>query len=88
MKSISSKDVECTANPLKHCILTNDRISLSDARGIVLFTAGQNLKHLHHACKAIKGKVYAGGLGADSTCDASGNVAAVSQDEGDDEVHG
>ena len=29
-------------------------------RGIVLFRAGQNLKHLHHARITIKGKAYTG----------------------------
>ncbi len=53
-------DVERMAKPFKHSILTKDRNALSDEKGIVLFRAGQNLKHLHHACKAIKGKVYGG----------------------------
>jgi hypothetical protein len=55
-------------------------------RGAVPFRAGQNLKHLHHACKADKGKVYTGDLGADSTCNVGVNAAAVSQDEADDEM--
>ena len=60
-------DVECTANPFKHCNLTKDRNKLTDDKGIILFRAGQNLKHLYHARKAIKGKVYGGVI--DSDCD-------------------
>ena len=60
MKSVGSMDVEHTVKPFKHCILTKDRNRLSDAKGVVMFRAGQNLKHLHHARNTIKGKVYAG----------------------------
>ena len=60
MKSVGSMDVERMAKPFKHSILTKDRNALSNEKGIVLFRAGQNLKHLHHANKAIKGKVYGG----------------------------
>ncbi len=60
MKSVGSMDVERMAKPFKHSILTKDRNALSDEKGIVLFRARQNLKHLHHAPKAIKGKVYGG----------------------------
>jgi hypothetical protein len=49
MKSVGSMDVECMAKPFKHSILTKDRNALSNEKGIVLFRAGQNLKHLHHA---------------------------------------
>ncbi len=80
-------NVECTDTSFKHCILTKDRNSLSDARGVVLFRTRQNLKHLLHAQEAIKGKVYAGVLGANSTCDAGVNAAVVSQVEIDDELH-
>ena len=66
MKSIGSMDVECMAKPFKHCILTKDRNALSNEKGIVLFRAGQNLKHLHHAREVIKGKVYGG---VNSCCD-------------------
>jgi hypothetical protein len=74
------------ARPFRHFILTKDRHSVSDARVIVLFRAGQNHKHLHHAHKAFKGKVYARVLGADSTCDTGVNAATVSQDEVDGEM--
>jgi hypothetical protein len=46
----------------------------------------KNLKHLHHAREAIKGKVYAGVLGTDSTRDAGVNVAVVSQAEIDGDI--
>jgi hypothetical protein len=86
MKSVGSMDVECTAKPFKHCMLSKDRNRLSDERGFVMFRAGQNLKHLHCAWESIKGKVYAGVLGADTTHDARMNAAAVSQAEVDDEI--
>ncbi len=86
MKSIGSIDVERTAKPFKHCMLSKDRNRLSDEKGIVMFRAGQNLKHLHHARESIKGKVYAGVLGMDYTHDAGVNAAAVSQAEVDDEI--
>jgi hypothetical protein len=60
MESVGSMDVERTANPFKHCILTKDRNKLTNEKGIVLFRGGQNLKHLCHVRKAIKGKVYGG----------------------------
>jgi hypothetical protein len=67
MKSIGSMDVECMAKPFKHCILTKDRNAPSNEKGIVLFRAGQILKHIDHAPKAIKGKVYGGVVNSD--CD-------------------
>ena len=79
MKTVGSMDVERTAKPFKHCMLSKDRNRLSDERGVVMFRAGQNLKHLHHARESIKGKVYAGVLGTDSTHDAGAAAATVSQ---------
>jgi hypothetical protein len=52
---------------MKTSLLTKDRNALSNEKGIVLFRAGQNLKHLHHARKVIKGKVYGGVINSD--CD-------------------
>ncbi len=86
MKSVCSMDVECTAKPFKHCILTKDRNRLSYAKGVVMFRAGQNLKHLHHARTAIKGKVYAGVVGTDSIHDEGVNADTVSQAEVDDKI--
>jgi hypothetical protein len=86
MKSIGSMDVEPRAKPFMHCMLSKDRNRLSDEKGIVMLRAGQNLKHLHHAQESIKGKVYTGVLGTDSTHDACVNAAAVSQAEVDDEI--
>ncbi len=51
-----------------------------------MFRAGQNLKHLHHARRAIKGKVYAGVVDTDSTHDKGVNADTVSQAEVDDEI--
>jgi hypothetical protein len=86
MNSIGSMVMECMAKPFKHCILTRDRNSLSDAKRVVMFRSGQNLKHLHHAHTAVKGKLYAGGLVTDSTLDAGMNAATFSQAEVDDEI--
>ncbi len=79
-------NVKRTAKPFKHCILTKDRNRLSDAKGVVIFRAGQNLKRLHHDRTAIKGKMYAGVLGTDSTLDAGVNAALVGQAEVVDEI--
>ncbi len=86
MNSVVSMDAEHTAKPFKHCILTKDRNRLSDAKGVVMFRAGQNLKHLYHAHTAIKGKVYAGVVGTDSTHDEGVNADTVSQAEVNDEI--
>jgi hypothetical protein len=86
MKSVGSMDVEHTAKPFKHNMLSKDRNELSDEKGIVIFRAGQNLKHLHHAREPIKGEVYAGVLGMDSIHDAGVNAAVVSLAEVDDEI--
>ncbi len=71
-----------------HVSLRHNGLSVVRIRGssVSMFRSGQNLKHLHHAREAIKGKVYAGVLGTDSTCDAGVNVAAVSQAEVNDEI--
>ena len=58
IKCVGSIVLERTASPFKHSMLTKERNSLSDEKGVVLFRAGQNLKHLHNAsCQALKGKV-------------------------------
>ena len=62
----------------KHCILTNtkNRNRLKDESGIVLFRAGQNLKHLYHARIAIKGKAYAGvNGGTGEVCGGGGKLS-------------
>jgi hypothetical protein len=86
MKSVGSMDVERMVKPFKDCIVTNNRNRLSDAKGVVLFRAGQNLKHLHHALTAINGKVYAGVVDTDSTHDEGVNADTVSQAEVKDEI--
>jgi hypothetical protein len=47
MKRDDLMDVEHTAKPFNHSMLTKERNSLK--KGIVLFRAGQILKHLHNA---------------------------------------
>jgi hypothetical protein len=80
MKTVGSMDVDRTAKPF-NCMPSKDRNRLSDERGVVMFRAGQNLKHLHRARESIKGKVYAGVLGVDGA-----TVALVSQAEVVDEI--
>ena len=77
MKTVGSMDVERTAKPFKHCMLSKDRNRLSDERGVVMFRAGQNLKHLHHARESIKGKVYTEVLGVDGVTTALVSQAQV-----------
>ncbi len=60
-------DVECLTKLFKDYILTKDRNAVSNEKGIVLFRAGHNLKHLHRVRKAIKGKVNGGVINSD--CD-------------------
>ncbi len=81
MKTVCSMDVEHTAKPFKHCMLSKDQNRLSDERGAVMFRAGQNLKHFHRARESIKGKVYTGVLGVDGA-----TAALVSQAEVIDEI--
>ena len=66
VKCVGSMDVEHTAKPFKHSVLTKDRNSLSNEKGIILFRAGQNLNHLHNACQVLKGNSYAGVIGGDA----------------------
>ena len=76
MKSVGSMDVKRIAKPFKHCILTKDRNKLGDKKGIVLFIERQNLKHLHHARIAIKGKAYAGvNGGTGEVCGSGGKLS-------------
>ncbi len=84
MKSVGSMDVEHTAKPFKHCILTKNRNTLNDESGIVLFRAGQNLKNLHHARIAIKGKAYAGVNGG--TGEVCGGGGMLSDGDGSIDV--
>ena len=57
LKTVGSMDVERVAKPLKNSLLTKERNSLSDEKGIALFRAGLNLRHLMKARQALKGKV-------------------------------
>jgi hypothetical protein len=63
---LSTLDKVCWLNrPWTHCLAIQtfdanqrEELSLSNEKGVVLFRAGQNLKHLHNAsCQALKGKV-------------------------------
>ena len=55
MRTVGSIDVERRVKPLKHNILTKKRNRLLDSKGICLFRASENLKHIM-AAKKILGK--------------------------------
>ena len=55
MRTVGSIDVERRVKPLKHTILTKKRNRLQDPKGICLFRASENLRHIMTA-KKILGK--------------------------------
>jgi len=46
MRTVGSMDVERTVKPVKHEIMTRNRNRLSDPKGVALFRAKVNLKHI------------------------------------------
>ena len=58
MRTTGSIDVERVAKPFKHHLLRKDRNRLSDGKGVVLFRASQNLRHLMKAKQELKGKLH------------------------------
>ena len=55
MRTVGSIDVERMIKPIKHNILTKKRNCLHDPKGIALYRASENLKHIMDA-KLILGK--------------------------------
>ena len=49
MRTVGSMDVERTVKPVKHEIMTRNRNRLSDPKGVALFRAKVNLKHIMDA---------------------------------------
>src|SRR6056300_1030760 len=57
MRTVGSIDVECRIKPVKNDILTKYRNRLSDEKGVVLYRASENLRHLMNSKKIIGKKV-------------------------------
>ena len=57
MRTVGSIDVERRLKPIKHNILTKKRNRLQDPKGVALFRASENLKHLMHAKKILGKKI-------------------------------
>ena len=56
MCTVGSIDVERRIKPVKNDILTKFRNRLSDEKGIILYRASENLRHLMNADEKILGK--------------------------------
>ena len=57
MRTIGSMDVERRVKPIKYDILTKKRNRLQDPKGIALYRASENLKHIMKAKKALGKKI-------------------------------
>ena len=55
MQTVGSIDVERRIKPIKHNILTKKRNRLQDPKGVALYRASENLKHIMDT-KLILGK--------------------------------
>ena len=53
MRMVGSMDVERTVKPVKHEIMTRNCNRLSDPKGVALFRAKVNLKHIMDAKKRL-----------------------------------
>ena len=57
MRTVGSIDVERRIKPIKHNILTKKRNRLSDSKGVALFRASENLRHIMKAKKLLAKKI-------------------------------
>lgn len=57
MRTVGSIDVERRIKPIKHKILTKERNRLLDPKGIALYCASENLKHIMAAKKRLGKKI-------------------------------
>ena len=57
MRTVGSIDVERRVKPIKHTILTKKRNRLKDPKGIALYRASENLKHIMKAKIALGKKI-------------------------------
>jgi hypothetical protein len=74
------------AKPFKHCILTKDRKKLSEAKGVVMFRAGKNLRISIMPTQPSKEKCMHEFLAETPHLMQGLNAAMVSQAEADDEI--
>ena len=54
IRTTGSIDVERAVKPIKGCILTKQRNSISDGKAVVLFRLAENLKQLHNIKMDLK----------------------------------
>ncbi len=57
MRTVGSIDVERRIKPIKHSILTKKRNRLLDPKGVALYRASENLKHIMKAKKMLGKKI-------------------------------
>ena len=57
MRTVGSIDVERRIKPIKHTILTKKRNRLQDPKGVALFRASENLRHIMKAKKQLGKKI-------------------------------
>ncbi len=57
MRTVGSIDVERRVKHIKHDIMTKKRNRLQDSKGVALFRASENLKHLMKAKKILGKKI-------------------------------
>jgi len=57
MRTVGSIDVERRIKRIKHNILTKKRNRLQDPKGVVLYRASENLKHIMNAKKMLGKKI-------------------------------
>ncbi len=57
LRTTGSIDVERRAKPIKHTIMTKKRNRLVDPKGVALFRASENLKHIMKAKKSLGKKI-------------------------------
>ncbi len=57
MRTVGSIKVERKLKLIKHNILTKKHNRLGDPKGVVLFRASENVKHLMHAKKILDKKI-------------------------------
>ena len=57
MRTVGSMVVERSIKPIKHTIMTKKRNRLQDPKGVVLYRASENLKHIMNAKKILGKKI-------------------------------
>ena len=57
MRTVGSMVVERRIKPIKHTIMTKQRNCLLDPKGVVLYRASENLKHIMRANKTLGKKI-------------------------------